>query len=111
MYKANSHEELKKLLKENKFPIHIADKNTIKIVETMEELKKKGLVATARDKICGTFFNKTTSSTTFNVISETTVVALALITAASLISLYALYQGKNIKTIFNRDGTVIIESC
>ena len=106
MYKANSHKELKKLLKEDKFPIYITDKNTIKVVETLESLKQKGVVVTVKDKLNSTILGPTTHL----AIAETTVVILSIITAAALISLFALWMKKNIKVTFNPDGTVIIET-
>ena len=108
MYKANSHKELKKLVKENKFPIHIVDENTIKVVETMEELKKKGVVVTARDKICAKIFK--TFLHVDNVISESAVVILAIISAATLVSLYALYKNKNVRVKYNPDGSVELDT-
>ncbi len=108
MYKANSHKELKKLLKEDKFPIHIVDENTIKVVETMEELKKKGVVVTARDKICAKIFK--TFSPEHCMISESAVVALAIISAVTLLSLYALYKNKDIKVEYNKDGSVVLKT-
>ena len=110
MYKANNHKELKKLLKEDKFPIYITDKNTIKVVETLESLKQKGVVVTAKDKLNSTILGRIIETTTCNAIAETTVVVLAIITAAALISLFALWKKKNIKVTFNPDGTITIET-
>lgn len=110
MYKANSHKELKKLLKEDKFPIYITDKNTIKVVETLESLKQKGVVVTVKDKLNSTILGRIIEPTPDYALAETAVVALAIITAAALISLFALWMKKNIKVIFNPDGTVIIET-
>jgi hypothetical protein len=104
MYKANSHKELKKQIKGNKFPIHIVDGNTIKVVETMEELKKKGVDVTVRDKNCAKTFK--TFSPVNCKISESTVVALAIISAVTLVALYALYKNKNIKVKYNPEGSV-----
>ena len=110
MYKANNHKELKKLLKEDKFPIYITDKDTIKVVETLESLKQKGVVVTVKDELKSAILGRIIKSTTYVAIAETTVVVLAIITAAALISLFALWMKKNIKVVFNPDGTVTIET-
>ena len=110
MYKANNHKELKKLLKEDKFPIYITDSDTIKVVETLESLKQKGIVVTAKDKLNSTILGRIIKPTTCDAIAETTVVVLAIITATALISLYALWMKKNIKVRVNPDGTVTIET-
>ncbi len=110
MYKANSHKELKKLLKEDKFPIYITDNDTIKVVETLESLKQKGVVVTVKDKLNSAILDRIIEPTQELALAETAVVALAIITAAALISLFALWMKKNIKVIFNPDGTVIIET-
>ena len=110
MYKANNHKELKKLLKEDKFPIYITDKDTIEVVKTLESLKQKGVVVTVKDKLKSAIPGRIIKQNTHNVITETTVVALFIITAATLISLLALWMKKNIKVVFNLDGTVTIET-
>ena len=110
MYKANSHKELKKLLKEDKFPIYITDKNTIKVVETLESLKQKGVVVTVKDKLNSTILGRIIKPTTCDAVAETTVVLLSIITAAALISLFALWMKKNIKVTINPNGTVTIET-
>jgi len=108
MYEAKNHKELKKLLDQGKSPIIVRDKDTIKVVETMESLKTKGITATIESK----FFEKMLGvvNPTMNVISETTVVILGIISAATLISLYALYKEKNIKLKMNPDGSVELET-
>ena len=108
MYKAESHEQLKELLKKNRFPILITDNNTIKVVETMEGLKKKGVVVTVLDKIRAKIFK--TFLPVDNVISESTVVILAIISAATLVSLYALYKNKNVRVKYNPDGSVELDT-
>lgn len=108
MYEAKNYKELKMFLEQGKSPIIIRDKDTIKVVKTLESLKHKGLTTTVKDKIAEWVIGIATP--TMNVVSETTVVVLGIITATSLIALYALYKEKNIKLKFNRDGSVELET-
>ncbi len=89
MYEAKNPKELKKLLKEDKFPILIKDEKTIRVVEDLEQVKNGGKMG---------------------VISEATVVTLAIVTAVSFILLYAIYKDKNIKVVRKPDGTIIIQT-
>lgn len=51
MYTANSPRELKRLMKEDKFPILVTDEKTKGIVEILESLKSKGVLPTAKEEI------------------------------------------------------------
>lgn len=106
MYEAHNHKELKKLLEEGKTPILVRDRNTIEVVKTMESLKSKGVLGSIKEKIIGTLVGGATT----NMITESTVVILGIITAATLIALYAIYRKKNIKIKYNPDGSVTLET-
>lgn len=96
---ANNHKELKKLLKEDKFPILVADYNAVSVVETLESLKQKGIIATAKDKLC----EEIIKAAVFTVMPKPPT-----IDTAALISLYALYRKKNTKATFSPNGSVTI---
>lgn len=106
MYEAKKPKELKKLLEEGKTPIAIHDKDTIEVVKTMESLKRQGVVATLKQKTLSAL----TGCCVNNAIAETTIVALGIISAATLVALYAIYKNKNVKIKFNPDGSITIET-
>lgn len=89
MYEANSPKELKKLMKEDKFPILVKDEKTIRVVEDLEEVKSGGEMG---------------------VIAGATVVTLAIVTAVLFISLYALYKDKNVEIERNPDGSIKLKT-
>ncbi|MBQ2778300.1 MAG: hypothetical protein IJF46_00790 [Bacteroidaceae bacterium] len=74
----------------------------------MEELKKRGVIVTVRDKISAKSFK--IFSPVCNFISESSVVILAIISVVALISLYALYKDKNIKVKYNSDGSIELQT-
>ena len=81
MYTADSPKELKKLMKEDKYPILVADEKTQKLVEVLESLKT-------------------------NAISEPVIIAILAISLTSIIALYAIYKNKNIILKYNKDGSI-----
>ena len=105
MYKANNPKELKNLLKKGSSPILVTDQSTIKVVEVLESLKTKGVRFTARDKLLARLFGVCSDK----VLSDSVVIALSIVSAVTLVTLYAVYVDKSIKLKFNTDGTVILE--
>lgn len=107
MYEAKNSKELQSLLKQGKTPILVRDKDTIEVVKTLESLKNKGFKVTIKEKILarlGFPFAKHLA------ISESTIIILSIISAATLISLYALYLKKNIRLKMNPDGSIELET-
>lgn len=108
MYTANSPRELKRLMKEDKFPILVTDEKTKGIVEILESLKSKGVLPTAKEEI-----KKTVASTlvsiikpTTNAISEPIILAIVTVSLTTIVALYALYKNKNITWKVNPDGSI-----
>ncbi len=90
MYKANSHKELKELIKENKFPILITDEKIIRTVQWMEHKKQPKSVG---------------------IIAEPTIIiGLAVITMITVLGLYALYKDKNIEVEMTPDGKMVLRT-
>lgn len=110
MYTANSPKELKKLMKEDKYPILILDEESQRLVEVFESLKTKGVKETAKDEIKKAIISVLAPVTTLNAISEPTIIAILTISLASIIALYAIYKNKNIKIKYNNDGTIVLET-
>lgn len=104
MYKANNPKELKKFLKKNSSPILVTDQSTIKVVEALESLKTKGIILTTRDKLLARVFGVCSDK----VLSESTIIVLSIVSAVTLISLYAVYVDKPIALKFNTDGSVVL---
>lgn len=102
MYEAKNCKELKSLLKQGKTPILVRDKDTIEVVKTLESLKDKGFKVTIMEKI----LTRLGFPFVEHAISESTIIILSIISAATLISLYALYLKKNIKLKMNPDGSI-----
>lgn len=108
MYTANSPRELKRLMKEDKFPILVTDEKTKGIVEILESLKSKGVLPTAKEEI-----KKAVASTlvsiikpTTNAISEPIILAIVTVSLTTIVALYALYKNKNITWKVNPDGSI-----
>jgi hypothetical protein len=106
MYTANSPKELKKLMKEDKYPILVVDEKTQRLVEVLESLKTKGIKETAKDEIKKAITSALVSITSANAISEPAIIAILSISMTSIIALYAIYKNKNIKLKYNKDGSV-----
>lgn len=104
MYRANSPQELLKLMMENKFPIVTSDSDTIKVIKTLDSLKKKGVTTTILEKFL------TSRSDDALCIAVEVQIVLTIVTAATLIALVALWMGKNVKVIFKPDGSVIVDT-
>lgn len=104
MYKANNPKELKNLLKKGSSPILVTDQSSIKVVEVLESLKTKGVRFTARDKLLARVFGVCSDK----VLSESTIIVLSIVSAVTLISLYAVYVDKPITLKFNTDGSVVL---
>lgn len=102
MYEAKNHKELKKLLEEGKSPILVRDKKTIKIVETLESLKRKGFVGTLEEKAIDSI-SKTVIQ---QALSEAGILILAGMSFATLLGLYAIYKNKTIVVKRNKDGSI-----
>lgn len=77
------------------------------MVETLESLKTKGIAATIKSKSSDV---KSKSSAGHAFAAETSVVTLSIISAFTLISLYALYKKRNIKLTVNSDGSITLET-
>ena len=93
MYEANSPKELKKLMKEDKFPILVKDEKTIRVVGQLERRK-----------------NRKKYGKMMGLVSEPTLIILAIISAVMFISLYALYKDKNIEIEVNQDGSIKLKA-
>jgi hypothetical protein len=104
MYRANSPQELLKLMMVNKFPIVTSDSDTIKVIKTLDSLKKKGVTTTILEKFL------TSRSDDALCIAVEVQIVLTIVTAATLIALVALWMGKNVKVIFKQDGSVVVET-
>lgn len=104
MYKANNPKELKNLLKKGSSPILVTDQSTIKVVEVLESLKTRGVRFTARDKLLARVFGVCSD----NVLSDSVVIALSIVSAVTLVTLYAVYVDKSITLKFNTDGSVVL---
>lgn len=105
MYTANSPKELKKLLKNNDFPISITDPKTIKVVQYMERRKAQKSKADTTSAVLNTI-----TPTNNVVISGPVIVALGIIAAITAISIYALYKDKNIKVTYGAEGEITLET-
>ena len=106
MYTADSPKELKKLMKEDKYPILVADEKTQKLVEVLESLKTKGVKETANDEIKKAITSILVPFTSVNAISEPVIIAILAISLTSIIALYAIYKNKNIILKYNKDGSI-----
>ena len=104
MYTANSPKELKKLMKEDKFPILVTDEKTIGIVEILESLKSKGILPTAKDEIKKALIS--IISPTMNAVSGPIILGIVTVSLATIVALYALYKNKNVKWKVNPDGSI-----
>ena len=122
MYEANSPKELKKLLKEDKFPILVTDSKTQEIVLTMESLKKKGFVDTMtgkgrkeilrelkREKGIGIEIegDGKVYRNAAPVLNQGGIIALAIIGCATIIALYAIYKNKDTELEFSENGVKV----
>lgn len=108
MYTANSPKELKKLIEEDKFPVLIADEKTLRLVEILESLKNKGVKETAKDEIKKALLELIPTNT--NIISEAGFIIIFGFSLATIIALYALYKGKNIKLKFGPPPVIYTEN-
>ena len=104
MYTAKNSRELKKLLEEEKSPICVIDSKTKKVVEILESLKQKGVKETAKDEIKKTIME--ILNPTMNVVSEVTIIVIVGMSLAAIVSLYAIYKGKNIVLKYKKDGSI-----
>ena len=91
MYTANSAKELKKLLKNNNFPILTTDPKTIKTILYMDALKARN--------------NKKNA---IGIAPGWVILGIGII-AITAISIYALYKDKNIKVTYEK-GKVTLET-
>ena len=111
MYRANSPQELLKLMIVNKFPIVTSDSDTIKVIKTLDSLKKKGVTTTILKKF---LTSRSSDSVGYSddvlCIAAEVQIALAIVAAATLIALVALWMGKNVKVKYNLDGSVVVET-
>ena len=102
MYEAKNHKELKKVLEEGKSPILVRDKKTIKIVETLESLKRNGFVGTLEKKAIDNILREQLKS----VLSESGILVLGGMSIAGILGLYAIYKKMPIKFKRNNDGSI-----
>ena len=102
MYEAKNHKELKKLLEEGKSPILVRDKKTIKIVETLESLKRNGFVGTLEKKAIDSILRERLKS----VLSESGILVLGGMSIAGILGLYAIYKKMLILFKRNKDGSI-----
>lgn len=113
MYTANSPKELKKLIKEDKFPIQVTDEETKEIVEILESLKSKGVLPTAKDEIKDEIKKlisiiPTTTKTISTTANDMNVVcSYKRASLATIIALYALYKKKNIDVRWGPLGPIL----
>lgn len=105
MYTANSPKELKKLLKNNDFPISITDPKTIKVVQYMEHRKTQKCKTETTSTIANTI-----TPTNNVVISGPVILGLGIIAAITAISIYTLYKDKNIKVTYGAEGGITLET-
>lgn len=99
MYTANSNIELKRLIRNNNFPILVTDKKVIRTVQWMESREQHAGAVGAAIK-----------PGTAGAISEVTIISLAVIAMITLLGLYALYKGKDIEVEARPDGGRVLRT-
>ena len=105
--------ELKRALEDGNSPITTKDKKVINVILKMEHMKNKHNPQIFYETNDGEYVQepemKKLSNNAKGIVTESTLIILAIIGVVFIMGMYAIYKNRNVKIILNKDGTVTME--